>query len=283
MSLAWPVCETISVAYQLQDLLYLMSRLRDPEDGCPWDREQTMASVVPHTLEECYELIDAIECGDLNHTRDELGDLLFQVVFYTQIGAESGAFDFASVVDALVAKLLRRHPHVFPQGQLRARVSSVVDDVDQVHQRWEEIKQQERQSQDQHSVLDDVPLALPAVLRASKLQRRVARVGFDWDNVGEVIGKLEEELAELRQAIEQEDPAAQAAEFGDLLFSVVNVARHLEIEPESALRGTNRRFEQRFRLMEKMAVQRGLDMDSMSPAELDVLWETAKRELATPT
>ena len=258
----------------------LLDIMDDLREKCPWDREQTMESVVPHTLEECYELIDAIERGDLSHTRDELGDLLFQVVFYAQIGAESGAFDFDSVVDGLVTKLLRRHPHVFPQGQLRARASAATDDVDQVHSRWEEIKQQERQSQDQHSVLDDVPQALPAVLRASKLQRRVARVGFDWDNASQVIAKLEEELAELRQAIEQGNTAAQAAELGDVLFSVINVARHLEVEPESALRGTNRRFEQRFRLMEDMAAQRGLDIESMSLAELDVLWDTAKQQLA---
>lgn len=268
--------------YTFDDLLALMARLRDPERGCPWDLEQTFATIAPHTLEECYELIDAIERADAVQIRDELGDVLFQVVFYAQLGREQGLFEFPEVIDNLARKLLRRHPHVFPDGTLNEGDGGEGDvpalAPQQVSQNWEQIKQQERLAKQQAGVLDDVPQALPALSRAAKLQRRAARVGFDWDDWRQVLTKMEEETAEIDAAVASGDRAAIADEVGDLLFCCVNLARLLEVDPEQALRGSNRKFERRFRYIERALAAQGRHPQQATLAEMDALWNAAKAE-----
>lgn len=241
--------------YQLADLLHLMARLRDPQHGCPWDLQQDYASIVPHTLEEAYEVADAIERRDFAHLPGELGDLLFQVVYYSQLAREEGRFDFATVVDAITRKLVRRHPHVFPDGDLYGSPELPRLDEAAIKQRWEQIKAEERAEQaaapEQLSLLDDVPHALPALSRAAKLQKRAAGVGFDWPEALPVVDKLHEELNEVLEAMSENDPQAIAEEIGDLLFVVVNLARHLKVDPENALRAANGKFERRFRFIEQ--------------------------------
>lgn len=265
--------------YALVDLLEVMARLRDPERGCPWDLQQNFASIAPHTLEECYELVDAIERGDFPQVREELGDVLFQVIFYAQLGREQGLFSFDELVHNLVAKLLRRHPHVFPAGDLHghAAAPNTTVAVEQVNQNWERIKQQERAEKSQHSVLDDVPLALPALSRAAKLQKRAARVGFDWESWRDVIVKMDEEKAELLEAIDSGDRARIEDEFGDLLFSCVNLARFLDIDPELALRAGNRKFERRFGYIEQTLATSGRTPQEVALAEMEALWDEAKQ------
>ncbi len=254
----------------MSDLLEIMARLRDPERGCPWDLQQDFASIAPHTLEECYELIDAIERGDTDDIAGELGDLLFQVVFYAQLGVEQGLFDFDSVVASLAEKLRRRHPHVFG-----AEAGEV--DVAAVSARWEAIKVAERAGRDRSGLLDDVPLALPALSRAAKLQRRAARVGFDWNDWRGALAKLQEELEELQAAMQGPGQGGEREEeFGDLLFACVNLARHLAVEPESALRAANRKFERRFHYIEEALSQRGLDPEGACLEDMDALWDEAK-------
>ena len=268
--------------YQLTDLLHLMARLRDPQYGCPWDLQQNYATIVPHTIEEAYEVADAIERGDFDHLPGELGDLLFQVVYYSQLAQEEGRFEFATVVDAITRKLLRRHPHVFPDGDLygapdMARLSEAA-----VKQRWEEIKAEERAEQaaapEQLSLLDDVPNTLPALSRAAKLQKRAAQVGFDWPEALPVVDKVREELDEVLEAMSANDSDAMAEEIGDLLFVVVNLARHLKADPETALRAANAKFERRFRFIEQVLREQGRDMQACSLEELDSIWAQAKRE-----
>lgn len=261
--------------YTLEDLLRVMQRLRDPQDGCPWDLAQDFDTIVPSTLEECYELAAAIEAGDMDHLAEELGDVLFQVVFYTQMGQERGLFSFASVVDTLAAKLVRRHPHVFANGELEGRLEEGVS-VEQVNNTWELIKQQERTAKSQHGVLADVPVALPALPRAQKVQKRAAQVNFDWNETGQVLDKLEEEIAELRAALAEDDKTAIDEEMGDLLFSMVNLCRHLRLDAESALRGATRKFESRFSEMESLAARANQSLDTLSPAQWDALWLQAK-------
>jgi ATP diphosphatase len=266
--------------YRMQQLRELMARLRDPQTGCPWDLEQDLRSLVPHTLEEVYELADAIERGDAAQLRDELGDYLFQAVFYAQIAAERGVFDFDDVTHGIVAKLLRRHPHVFPDGTLQsARAPGEPPDSARIHARWESIKQDDRRERDQHGVLDDVPLALPALQRAGKLQRRAAGVGFDWPQLDGVMAKLHEEIAELAEAAAREDAAACEEEMGDLLFSCVNLARHLGVDPETALRRANTKFERRFRALEEALAARGRHPADCDLATLDAEWDAAKARL----
>ncbi len=259
-----------------------MARLRDPQYGCPWDLQQNYASIVPHTIEEAYEVADAIERGDFDHLPGELGDLLFQVVYYSQLAQEEGRFEFATVVDAITRKLVRRHPHVFPDGDLygapdMARLSEAA-----VKQRWEEIKTEERAEKaaapEQLSLLDDVPGTLPALSRAAKLQKRAAQVGFDWPEALPVVDKVREELDEVLEAMSANDEEAMAEEIGDLLFVVVNLARHLKADPETALRAANAKFERRFRFIEQVLREQGRDMQACSLEELDSIWAQAKRE-----
>ncbi len=267
--------------YQVDDLLHLMARLRDPQHGCPWDLKQSYASIVPHTLEEAYEVADAIERGDFEQLPGELGDLLFQVVYYSQLASEEGRFAFAEVVDAITAKLIRRHPHVFVDGDLYGAPDASRLAEAAVKQRWEELKAQERAEKaaapEQLSLLDDVPLALPALSRAAKLQKRAATVGFDWPDALPVLDKVREELDELLEAMSENDPEAVTEEIGDLLFVVCNLARHLKVEPEAALRAANGKFEQRFRFIEQALREAGRAIEDCALEDLDALWGEAKK------
>jgi len=268
-------------SYSLEDLLRIMERLRDPEKGCPWDQAQTFQSIVPSTLEECYELAAAIEAEDYSHVEDELGDVLFQVVFYAQLGREQALFDFPMVVHRLADKLLRRHPHVFADGQIEGVVDERTDTA-KVKERWESIKAVEREERDQHGALDDVPNTLPALPRAQKLQKRAARVGFDWSSTAPVLEKLQEEVTELQEALARDDASAVEEEFGDLLFTVVNLGRHLKLDAESALRKGNSKFEARFRALEAQAKARGQALESLDAEALDQLWESVKTQESAP-
>jgi ATP diphosphatase len=254
----------------LRDLLALIARLRDPLRGCPWDRQQNFASIAPYTIEEAYEVADAIEREDHEQLRDELGDLLFQVVFHAQMAQERGWFDFASVASAIHEKLVRRHPHVFAGTQPTPA---------ELERTWEEQKAQERAAAAPRAggsaVLDGIPKALPALTRAAKLARRAARVGFDWSEAAQVRAKVLEELAEVDAAIGT-DAAAVADEIGDLLFAVVNWSRHLGADGEGALRAANAKFERRFAHMEAAARERGLDLQKLTAADWDTLWRAAK-------
>ena len=268
--------------YTVQDLLNLMARLRDPQFGCPWDLKQTYASIVPHTLEEAYEVADAIEQGDLDHLKGELGDLLFQVVFYAQLAREEGRFEFDDVIDGITRKLLRRHPHVFPTGELYAPAETPRLTDEQVNLRWDEIKAEERAEKagvpEQLSLLDDVPRALPALSRAAKLQKRAAQVGFDWPAALPVVDKVREELDEILEAMVDNDAEGIAEEVGDLLFSVVNLARHLKVDPETALRSANSKFDRRFRFIEQALRHLQRPIEACSLEEMDALWGEAKRQ-----
>lgn len=262
--------------YTLEDLTYLMSRLRDPDGGCPWDLQQTFATIVPHTLEEAYEVADTIEREDWAHLQDELGDLLFQVVFYAQLAKEETLFDLDGVIDQLVGKLVRRHPHVFVDGKLRGERATGHIETDAVNQQWEAIKSQEREEKARAGVLDEIPLSLPALSRAAKLQKRAATVGFDWYQASDVLDKIEEEIAELRAAMAAGDSAAVADEMGDLLFAQVNLARKLGVNSEQAVRATNAKFERRFRYIETRVNASGRDWAQFSLDELDHWWDEAK-------
>jgi ATP diphosphatase len=264
--------------YTVDDLLRVMERLRDPDTGCPWDLRQDFRSIVPSTLEECYELAEAIEHADYPHVAEELGDVLFQVIFYAQLGREQALFDFDTIVDTLVEKLVRRHPHVFAGGDIEA-VASALSSVEDVRETWESIKEAERQAKSRPGILADVPVALPALPRAQKLQRRAARVGFDWPEAGAVLGKLREEIDELERALAGEGPDAIREEMGDLLFSCVNLARHLGLDAEASLRQASAKFEQRFRAMETLAAGTGGSLENMDGEALETLWEQAKAAL----
>jgi ATP diphosphatase len=266
--------------YCIEDLRRLMTNLRDREYGCNWDKKQTLKSLTAYTLEEAYEVVDAIESGNFYDMEDELGDLLFQIIFYAQIAQEEGKFDFDGVVTAIVSKLLRRHPHVYPDGTFESfgELPNGGLTPEEVEERWELIKNQERVSKAQSSVsvLDDVPTALPAIDRAKKIQKRASSVGFDWPSSGPVLGKLREEILELEVEIESGDKAAMADELGDVLFSCINLARHLGVEPEAALRGSNAKFERRFRALERETIERGQHLAELSLEQMDSLWDTAK-------
>lgn len=265
-----PMTET----YTLADLLYLMQRLRDPVDGCSWDQQQDYADIVPSTLEEAYEVADAIERGDFDHLPEELGDLLFQVIFYSQLGAEDQRFDFHSIIHTLVTKLVRRHPHVFPNGQLRERFGEQAVQAEATKQRWEAIKQIEREQKGSRGLLDDIPLNLPALSRANKLQKRAASAGFDWTEVQGPIAKVREELAEVEEALAAGDSDAVEEELGDLLFAVVNISRYLKQDAERSLRRANRKFESRIGQMEKLSDKALQELDI---GALEDLWEAAKK------
>ena len=264
--------------YSMDDLLTLMARLRDPEDGCPWDIKQTFKSVVPHTLEEVYELIDTIENNDFEHLKEELGDVLFQVVFYAQLGNEQGLFGLDDVVDALVAKLLRRHPHVFPDGSLASRATEQTIAEQQVKANWERIKQQERDDRAKNGVFDDIALAIPALSRSLKIQKRAAKEGFDWPDAAAVVPKVAEELSEVVEAVEHDDADAVEDELGDLLFAVTNLARKLNVDPEVALRRANNKFSRRFEAMGNMTKKQGYNLSDLDLSEMNLLWNRVKKE-----
>ncbi|VAW94674.1 Nucleoside triphosphate pyrophosphohydrolase MazG [hydrothermal vent metagenome] len=267
----------------IQPLLDIMSRLRDPESGCPWDQKQTYRSIVPHTLEEAYEVADTIERGDFDELRDELGDLLFQIVFYAQLAKEESRFEFIDVVEAISDKLIRRHPHVFAD----MKFTNAEDQT--AH--WEATKAKERQYKEgrtkegqaktarEQSQLDGVVNGLPALSLARKLQSRAARVGFDWPSEQGVFAKLDEEAKECREAWNDDD--ARSEELGDLLFTCVNLSRHADVDPEQALRLANKKFEQRFRIMESLARQKDLPLAELSESQWETLWLQAKNTVAT--
>lgn len=267
--------------YTVDDLLYLMQRLRDPETGCPWDLKQSFNSIAKHTLEEVYEVIDSIEHNNLPHLGEELGDLLFQIIFYSQLGAEQDIFDFDSVVHGLVEKLVRRHPHVFPQGTLeskidpRCRADGAAEEM-RIKKVWEKLKAEERAEKGVGKTLDDIPLAIPALSRAHKLQKRAATKGFDWQHSDQVVAVVREELIELEAEIAVNNSAAVEDELGDLLFSCVNLARHLSVDPEQALRKANHKFQRRFEAMENLAARSGSDFSLLSTEQMEVLWAEVK-------
>lgn len=256
----------------IDELLKVMERLRDPEQGCPWDRAQSFATIAPYTLEEAYEVADAIARADMAELCEELGDLLFQVVFHAQMAREAGQFDFGDVVRAIVDKMVRRHPHVFADVQ-------VADAAEQTR-RWEAQKAEERAgraAQQDHSVLDGVALSLPALVRAEKLQKRAARVGFDWPDIAGPLAKVREELAEVEAELQAAAPAERvAAEIGDLLFAAVNVARHAGVDAETALRTATLTFERRFRAVEEALHRQGRSPSQAALEEMDALWEALK-------
>lgn len=251
------------------ELVSIMARLRDRERGCPWDLEQTFATIAPYTIEEAYEVADAIERGDLVELKSELGDLLLQVVFHAHMAEEAGAFTFGDVARAICDKMLRRHPHVFGD--------QVVGDSAAQTRRWEEIKRAERASAaGAAGVLDDVPVGLPALTRAVKLGKRAATVGFDWPGVAQVRAKVDEEIAELDAALARGERDEIAAELGDLLLSIASLSRHLALDPETCLRSANERFTRRFRAVERDVAASGRPWDSYDAAALDALWRRAK-------
>ena len=258
-----------AAAEALQELIALMQRLRDPDGGCPWDRAQDFASIAPYPIEEAYEVADAIDRADPARLRDELGDLLFQVVFHARMAEERGWFDFAAVARGIVDKLVRRHPHVF--------ADTAVGDQRALARAWDAHKAAERRSAGASAVLADVPLALPALVRAAKLGRRAGRVGFDWPELAGVRAKVQEELAESDAAVSAGDALGTVAEIGDLLFAVANWARHLKVDPEEALRQACRRFESRFAAMEAQAAAEGRALEGLDAAAWDALWNAAKQ------
>jgi MazG family protein len=253
----------------IQRLLGIMAQLRDPQRGCPWDREQTWATIAPHTIEEAYELADAVRQGDASLVRDELGDVLFQVVFQARIAEEQGRFDFAAVADAISDKLERRHPHVFGDAQVAG--------VAEQSQAWEAHKAAERRARGQGgSALDGVTVGLPALTRATKLGSRAARVGFDWADPSGVLAKVQEEVEELKEAVGSAEATRTREELGDILFSVAQLARHLGLDAEAALRDANSKFERRFHDMEAQLAAQGRALRDATPAALEALWVQAK-------
>ena len=267
-----------SVSVQIEHLLGIVRRLRDPDQGCPWDVVQTFQSIVPHTIEEAYELADAIESNDFDQIREEAGDVLFQVLFYAQMADEKQHFNFADVVDGLSEKLIRRHPHVFSRNSTAQQETPIA--VSDVSDSWEKIKRTERQRKQQSGILDDIPVSLPALTRAQKIQKRASRVGFDWADVAGVFEKLEEEICELKEALVEGEKAAIESELGDVLFCVVNLARQLNFDAETAMRGATKKFEGRFRLMEEQAIASGSRLEDESVSTLEARWQTAKRDLS---
>ena len=261
-------------------LIEIMAALRDPEHGCPWDVEQSFASIVPYTIEEAYEVADAIERGDTEDLREELGDLLLQVVFHARMAEEAGLFDFGGVVEAVTAKLIRRHPHVF--GDARELDSEAVKAL------WARIKADEKRTraearrsaavfaEAQSGALGGIPLSLPALSRALKLQEKAGKVGFDWDDVHAVVAKLHEEIAEVEAELADRSAEKLSDEVGDLLFAAVNLARHVRVDPEAALRGANAKFERRFAHIERRLAERGRHPEGVDLDEMETLWLEAK-------
>lgn len=263
--------------YGITELQRLMERLRDPDTGCPWDLKQTYQSIAPFTLEECLELIDALEQNDFDHVEEELGDLLFQVIFYAQLGKEEGRFDFDTVVSRITTKLLRRHPHVFKDGDLEGVITDRASIIS-IKTNWEAEKAAERAARSQQSAMDDIPMTLSALARAQKLQKRGASLGYDFSSSDGVLSRLDDELNELSRACENHDPEEIENELGDVLFTVVNLARHLKVDAEASLRKANRRFEQRVRRAESAAIDAGSRLQDESVERLEERWSAAKAE-----
>ena len=259
----------------IERLLSVMAKLRDPESGCPWDIEQTFETIAPYTIEEAYEVADAVTRGDMRDLKEELGDLLLQVVYHSQMAAERdddmGRFTFEMVAAEIAEKMIRRHPHVFGDAS--------VENADAQSKAWEEVKAEERRQKgkEEASLLDNIPLALPALVRAEKLQRRAARGGFDWPETDQVLDKISEEMEELEREMTQGAPSERLEdELGDVLFTIANLARHLQIDPEAALRRTNRKFERRFRAVEDALARDKKAMADTPLADLEALWQAAK-------
>ncbi len=266
--------------YTIEDLQVLMARLRDPQTGCPWDLKQSYRTIVPSTLEEVYEVVDAIEREDYENLQEELGDLMFQVIFYCQLANEEERFSFAEVVSGIVEKLLRRHPHVFPNGCLEeAALSNDANGMDAqaVTEQWERIKQQEKQQRGPQTLLADIPVALPALARAKKIQKKMAVVGFDWETPQAVFAKLREEVDECEAAMQSADQVHIEDEIGDILFAVVNLARHYKADPETLLRRANQKVMSRFDFIEKSLVEQGVSLEQASLDEMEALWQSAKQ------
>lgn len=264
----------------IQRILDIMAALRTPETGCPWDLKQDFASIAPYTIEEAYEVTDAIERGDMDDLKDELGDLLLQVVFHARIAEEAALFNFSDVVDAISDKMTRRHPHVFGD--------ETAEDSDTVRQNWEEIKAAEKAAKGKananadDSLLADVPSTLPALTRAVKLQKRAARIGFDWSEAEPIFAKLEEEIGELREAMSRADSADIEDEYGDVLFVIANLARHLSLDPEAALRKGNAKFTRRFQALERFAKEAKPNISDFTLDEYEMFWQRAKAEEKSP-
>ena len=263
----------------IDKLRWIMSQLRNPETGCPWDLKQTFDSIVPYTIEEAYEVADAIEKQDFAELKLELGDLLFQSIFYAQLGKEQNLFDFNDVVEGICEKLIRRHPHVFSDSQLTSD--------EEIKANWEQEKARERTAKNEvnikeQSVLDDIPKALPALSRAYKIQKRVSAIGFDWPNIDGALDKVFEEITEVKQEIDkpisEQDQHAIADELGDLYFALTNVVRHLGLKPEQVVAQANKKFESRFRQVEQLAAKQNTALADMTLEQMDELWEQAKRQ-----
>ena len=268
----------------IERLQEIMAMLRDKVHGCPWDLDQTLVSLIPHTIEEVYEVADAIEKNDIDNIVDELGDLLFQVIFYAQIGNEEKIFNFEDVANAIVRKLLRRHPHVFPTGDAKSFGRGKKISSDEVVTNWESIKLEEKKekleesnSESARSVFDNLPGALPALQKSVKLQKLAGKVGFDWPDTSDVLVKLKEEIVELEEAIGKSNKQEIESEFGDVLFTAVNMARHLNVDPELALRGANERFKNRVVWIENELGKNGEFVSDKNIDDLNQLWNEAKR------
>jgi len=267
--------------YTIEDLLYLMQRLRDPEKGCPWDVKQTFTSIIPATLEEIYEVVDALEQNDMANLREELGDVLLHLVFYSQMASEQKFFTFADVAHGIVEKLVRRHPHVFPSGDLYEDDASQRNiDEKTLFTQWDRIKQEEKQqsaaSEASPGTLSGIPRAMPAMQRSYKIQKKLAGVGFDWKSAEELLPVIDGELQELREGLQRNDTANIEEEIGDVLFAVINLARHAKVDPETALRHANQKVEQRFAYIEARLREQGKTPSDATLDEMEALWQVAK-------
>ena len=270
--------------YSYDDLVYLMSRLRDPDTGCPWDLEQDFSTIAPYTLEETCEVLEAIANKDYDNLKEELGDLLFQVIFHSRMAQEQSLFDMSDVMNGLISKMVRRHPHVFPDGTLHSeRTSAETTTSDQVTESWAQIKQREKaeaallnETKTASAMPDTLPSALPAMERAKKIQKAAAKTGFDWPDCAPVYDKIHEEIIELQEA-ESEGRERMTEELGDLLFACVNLARHLKVDPEMALRQATGKFEKRFRTMESIALADDQEFQQLTLDEMEAYWQQSKR------